>query len=127
MKDGYKYKGTIKIINLDKDLKKGLVKAFFDDEGSIRSDSHTMRFHQDNKELLENIRLLLKDLGVKSHEVKSHIKKDKPRYYFNINGFREYYTFYHSISCTSSKKKKEFELLIDKVKNSKQFKKKYAL
>lgn len=125
--EGKNKKITQQIINSNNDFKKGLIRAFFDDEGSIRSDSHTIRFHQDNKELLEKIRLLLKDLGIKAHKVKSYIKKDKSRYYFNINGFREYYTFYHSIGCTSSKKKKEFELLINKVKNSKQFKKKYSL
>ena len=71
--------------------------------------------------------ILLKSLGIEPQKVRSYKKKNKLRYYFNITGFREYYRFYHSIGCTSSKKKKEFELLINKVKNSKQFKKKYAL
>lgn len=125
--EGKNKKITHQIINLNRDFKKGLIRAFFDDEGSIRADSHMVRFHQDNKELLEKIRLLLKDLGIKPHEIKSYIKRNKSRYYFNICGFKEYYRFYHLIGCTSSKKKKEFELLINKVRDSKYFKKKYAL
>ncbi len=125
--EGKNKKITQQIINSNNDFKKGLIRAFFDDEGSVRSDSHTVRFHQDNKELLEQIRLLLINLEIKPHKIKSYIKRDKLRYYFNINGFREYYRFYHSIGCTSSKKRNEFELLINKVRNSKQFKKKYSL
>jgi hypothetical protein len=125
--EGKNKKITPQIINLDKEFKKGLIRAFFDDEGSVRSDSHTVRFHQDNKKLLKQMIILLKSLGIEPQKVRSYKKKNKLRYYFNITGFREYYRFYHSIGCTSSKKKKEFELLINKVKNSKQFKKKYAL
>lgn len=124
---GKNKKITNQIKNSNLEFKRGLVRAFFDDEGSVRADNHTVRFHQDNKELLERIRLLIKDIGINSHEIKSYLKRNKPRYYFNINGFKEYYQFYHLIGCTSSKKKKEFESLINKVKNSRYFKKKYAL
>ena len=115
----------INIFNLD--FKKGLIRAFFDSEGSVRCDSHTVRFHQDNKELLEDIRLMLMELGINPHEIKSYVKRNKLRYYFNVNGFKEYYKFYHNIGCTSSRKAREFELLISTVQNSKYFKKKFAL
>lgn len=118
---------TRQIFSANFDFKKGLVRAFFDDEGSIRADNHTVRFHQDNKELLEAMRLLIKEFGIGSHEIKTYIKRDKPRYYFNINGFREYHTFYNKIGCTTPKKNLQFKLLINQVGNSKYFKKKYAL
>ena len=38
------------------DFKKGLIRSFSDDEGSVNSNSHTVRLHQDNKELLEGIK-----------------------------------------------------------------------
>jgi len=118
---------TSKIKKFDKDFKKGLIKAFFDDEGSVRSDNYTIRFHQDNKELLEQIRNLIKEFNINSHNLKFYIKQKKLHYYFNINGFKEYASFYRQIGCTSSKKASELEELINKVQNSKYFKKKYAL
>ena len=125
--EGKVKKITPRIINCNLQFKKGLIRAFFDDEGSVRYDSHTVRFHQDNKKLLKGIRLILQDLGINSHEIKSYTKRNKLRHYFNVTGFKEYYVFYNRIGCTSSKKAKEFELLISTVQNSKYFKKKFAL
>ena len=116
---------TEQIKNSNVQFKIGLLRAFFDDEGSVRCDSHTVRFHQDNKELLEDIRFLLKEFEINPNEIKSYLKRNKIRHYFNINGFKEYHLFYNSIGCTSSKKKEQFELLINKVKNSRFFRKKY--
>ena len=125
--EGKSKKITSEIMDFNLEFKKGLIRAFFDDEGSVRSDNHTIRFHQDNKELLEQIRCLIIELGINPHNIKSYIKRDKQRYYFNINGFREYVKFSKIIGCTSTNKKEELEQLIKKVKNSKQFKKKFAL
>src|SRR3989338_5321669 len=118
---------TSEIKNFDTDFKKGLIRAFFDSEGSVRSDCRTMRFYQDNRELLEEIRLMLEELGITSHEIRYYVKRSKLRHYFNITGFKHYYNYYHIIGCTSSRKAKEFELLITQVQNSKYFKKKFAL
>jgi len=125
--EGKSKKITPEIWNFNLEFKKGLIRAFFDDEGSVRSDNHTLRFHQDNRELLEQIRILIVELGVKPHSIKVYIKRNKQRHYFNINGFREYALFSQIIGCTSSSKKEELDLLINKVKNSKYFKKKFAL
>lgn len=125
--EGKNKKITNQIFNTNLDFKKGLVRAFFDDEGSVRADNRTVRFHQDNKELLYQMRLLIHEFGISTHTIKYYVKRDKPRHYFNINGFREYYNFYHKIGCISSKKNQQFQLLINQVQNSKYFKKKYAL
>jgi len=118
---------TNQIKNSNMQFKIGLLRAFFDDEGSINSSSHTLRIVQDNIEILQDLRLLLFELNINSNEVKYYIKRNKPRYYFNVTGFRNYYYFDEKISCTSSKKKKEFGLLINKVENSRSFKKKFAI
>ena len=118
---------TPEIWGFDLDFKIGLIRAFFDDEGSVRSDNYTLRFHQDNLELLDQIRTLIVELNINPHKIKFYIKRNKRRYYFNINGFREYALFSQIIGCTSTKKKDELDTLINKVKNSKQFKKKFAL
>ena len=86
-----------------------------------------MRFHQDDKELLKQIRNIIIELDIMPHKIKLYIKSDKPRYYFNINGFREYFLFSKIIGCASTCKKKELNSLIKKVKNSKYFKNKYSL
>ncbi len=110
---------TDKIKGFNLDFKKGLIRAFFDDEGSVNSDNYSIRFHQDRKDILEDLINMLKELNIKSNPVRSYNKKDKLRYYFNITGFREYSQFYESIGCTSSRKKNEFILLINKVKDNK--------
>ena len=125
--EGKNKKITEEIKNSNKNFKIGMVRAFFDDECSINSKNHTLRLHQDKKYILEDIRAILKEFDVDSHVVRSYSKREKLRYYFNINGFRNYYLFFKIIGCTSPKKKREFRLLINKVKNSKQFKKKYSL
>lgn len=122
---GKKKQITEQIKNSNRQFKIGLLRAFFDDEGSIISSSHTMKIHQDNKSILEGIIYLLSDFDIKSNPIRFYIKRTKKRHYFNITGFREYDTFNRIIGCTSSKKKEQFELLINKVKNSKYFRNKY--
>lgn len=107
----------IKGLNLN--FKQGLIRAFFDDEGSVNSKNYTVRFHQDRKDILEDFITFIKELGIKSNPVRSYNKNNKIRYYFNITSFNEYSKFYRLIGCTSSKKKKEFILLINKVKKDK--------
>lgn len=118
---------TKEIMNASKDFKKGLIRAFFDDESSVRAESYTVRLYQDRKDILEDLKEMIRKFNVESNLTKGYDKRGKQRYYFNITGFRNYYHFYHNIGCTSPKKKREFEILINKVKNSKQFKKKYSL
>ncbi|MAH03717.1 hypothetical protein CMI39_02940 [Candidatus Pacearchaeota archaeon] len=118
---------TDQIKKSNKNFKIGFVRAFFDDEGSIRADNYTIRLHQDNKDMLKDFRDILKELNINSNLIRTYIKREKSRYYFNITGFKEYYRFNELIGCTSPKKKKELELLINKVKKSKYFKKKYSL
>ena len=123
--DGKNKHITEEIKNFNNSFKIGFLRAFFDDEGSVNSSSYTIRFHQDNKILLEEIRSLLLELNIKSNPVRTYIKRNKERHYFNITGFKEYDTFNRIIGCTSSKKKEQFKLLINKVQNSKYFRNKY--
>ncbi len=122
---GKKKKITEQIKNADKEFKIGLIRAFFDDEASIQANSHTIRFFQDNKEILEGIKFLLSEFNIRTNPIRFYIKKNKKRYHFNVTGFKEYDTFNRIIGCTSSKKKQQFELLINKVKNSKYFRNRY--
>ena len=122
--EGKKKKITKKIMDSNKEFKIGLVRAFFDDEGSISSKSYTLRLHQDNPLILNSIKNILNELGIKSNILRSSFRREKFRYYFNITGYDGYAKFYKFIGCTSPKKNKEFVLLIKKVKNSVKFKNK---
>ena len=122
---GKEKKITEQIKNANKEFKIGLLRAFFDDEGSINSSSYTMRIFQDNKRILEGIKYLLSEFDIRTNPIRYYIKKNKKRHYFNVTGFGEYDAFNRLIGCTSSKKKEQFELLINKVKNSKYFRNKY--
>lgn len=122
---GKKKKITEQIKNANKEFKIGLLRAFFDDEGSINSSSHTMRIFQDNKSILKGIKYLLSEFDIRTNPIRYYIRKNKKRHYFNVTGFGEYEAFNRLIGCTSSKKKEQFELLINKVKNSKYFRNKY--
>jgi len=125
--EGKDKKITPEIKKLNTEFKKGLIRAFFDDEASVNAKSHTIRFHQDNKIMLEDIRNLIREFSINSQTIRSYLKREKLRYYFNITGFKEYYAFFHKIGCASPKKRKEFLLLINTVSNSRSFKKKYSL
>ena len=125
--DGRNKKITRQILGSNLEFKKGLIRAFFDDEGSIRSEDHLAKLHQDNEQLLKQIKQMISEFGIETNPLRDYYKKNKIRYALSISGYKNYYKFYHFIGCTSSKKRKEFELLIDKVKNSKHFKKKFSL
>jgi len=122
--DGKKKQITSQIKKAPSDFKKGLIRAFFDDEGSIRSQDHLMKFHQDNKQMLKDLKLILQELGINTNPIRTYIKGNKERCYFSLTGFNEYCRFHYLIGCTSSKKRIEFELLIKKVTNSRKMKNK---
>ena len=103
------------------EFKMGLIRAFYDDESSISAKSHTIRVHQDNPDILEDIRKLLLSLCIVPGEIHYYLKRGKKRHYFNINGYYNFYKFQKLINFTSSKKRNELDKLINNLKNSKYF------
>ncbi len=116
---------TPQIKNAPDDFKKWFIRAFFDDEGSISSNEHMARFHQDNKVMLNDLRHMLEQFGIHTNEVKGYFKRDKVRYYFSMTGFNAYCRYYYLIGCTSTKKRQGFQSLVEKVIKSKKFKNKF--
>ena len=107
---------TNQIKNSNLDLKKGLIRSFFDSDGGINYDNRGIRFFQDDLEILKQLKLIIEEFNIDTCKIRGYIKKDKLRHYFGIYGFKNYYRFYEIIGCTSSNKVKKFELLINKVK-----------
>lgn len=97
------------------EFKIGLIRAFFDDEGHMDK-LRGPRFHQDNKNILIKIKELLNELGITSYPIRFYMRKNKPRYFFNINHKNNYSKYYYVIGCTSDKKQKALYDLINKTK-----------
>ena len=102
---------TEEIKDLNKDFKSGLIRAFFDDDGSINAESYMMRGYQDDKQLLVDIKILLTDLGIKSNRICFYMKKGKARHCFSITKRKNFLIYNNSIGFTSIKKQKRLELL----------------
>lgn len=118
---------TKQILDSVEEFKIGLIASFFDDEGSVQADHHLVRFYQNSKKILDQIRLMLKEIKIGSNPIRHYYKTGKKRHYFSITGYKNYYLFYKLVGCTSSNKRREFETLIGKVRNSKRFKSKFAI
>lgn len=103
-------------------FKRSLLRAFFDDESYVGVGSQQIRLPQDNNQILEDIRDLLREFDIMSNPIHFYIKGNKKRYYFNITHIKNYYQFYCKIGFTSSYKMKELEKLIGNVRRSKKYK-----
>ncbi len=102
---------TEQIKNFNKDFKADLIKAFFDDDGSINAESYTMRGFQNDKQLLLDIKNLLTDLGIESNRICFYMKNGKIRHSFNITKRKNFLIYYNSIGFTSIKKQQRLKLL----------------
>ncbi len=108
---GRNKKITNKIVGADKEFKKGLIKAFYDDEGSVDKRGGYIRLFQDRKDILEEFRSLLLQFGIEPGQIKSYVKRNKERYYFGIHRKSNFIRFQKEIGFTSSKKKDRLGVL----------------
>ena len=110
---------TLRIMNANKNFKKGLVRAFYDDESSVGKKS--IRLFQDKKEILEAFRQLLEEFEISPSGIKVYIKRDKQRFYFDIFRKSNFLKFRKDIGFTSPFKSKKLDKLciIKNIKNSK--------
>ena len=90
------------IVNSPKDFKIGLLRAFYDDEGNAKKNG--LRLFQDRKNILKDMRSFLTGLGISPGEIKTYIKRDKDRYYFDIYRKSNLIKFRDIIGFTSSRK-----------------------
>ncbi len=100
---------TDRMINTPKEFKIGLVRAFYDDEGSVGRKN--IRLFQDRKDILEVFRGLLAEFGITSGEIKTYFKRDKERYYFDIFRKSNFLKFQNEIGFTSPLKSERLRKL----------------
>ena len=101
------------IFELNKDFKRGLIRAFFDDEGTVSIRGRHIRLFQDNKALLEVFRKLLLEFDVRAGPLKYYIKRNKKRHYFSIHAKNNFRKFYNEIGFVSTKKLMRLKELIE--------------
>lgn len=104
---GKEKKITSQISTANRDFKRGLIKAFYDDEGTVGEKS--IRLFQDKEDMLNMFRDMLKEFGIFAGEVKSYIKRDKKRFYFDIFKKSNFLKFREEIGFTSSKKNSKLQ------------------
>ena len=117
---GINKKITRTILKTNVEFKRGLIKAFYDDEGTVDKHSGYIRLFQDRKEILEKFSRLLKEFGISTSPIKAYIRRDKERYYFNIHRKSNFIKFQKEIGFTSKKKSERLKQLtiIKNYKNS---------
>ncbi|MDD3083449.1 MAG: LAGLIDADG family homing endonuclease [Candidatus ainarchaeum sp.] len=109
---GKNKKITNEIINCPKEFKKGFVRAFYDDECTIGDKS--IRVFQDQYEILKEIKNMLIEFEILSQPIKTTIKKNKERFYFDIFRKSNLKLFYSNIGLISSQKKKKLKKIVNK-------------
>ena len=96
---------TENILNSNKEFKRKLIRAFYDDEGSVGKNNGNIRLYQDNKKVLLKFQVLLMEFNIKTSSIKTYIKRGKERYYFSINGKDNFIKFRKEIGFTSTNKR----------------------
>ncbi len=99
----------------------GLVRAFFDDEGGVSYSSHNIRVFQDNIKILKDLKRLLREIDIDTNEIRSYVKRNKKRFYFNITRYENLKKFEEIIGFTSTKKALSLKRLVERIGSSKTF------
>ncbi|MBI2173234.1 MAG: hypothetical protein HYT73_03445 [Candidatus Aenigmarchaeota archaeon] len=100
------------VFDLSLEFKSGLIRAIYDDESSVDIKSRHIRLYQDNPDILESIRKLLSNFGIKAAPIRKYIKRNKNRFYFGIYGYENFIKFQKHINFTSSEKRQKLSSLI---------------
>ncbi|MFA6452773.1 MAG: LAGLIDADG family homing endonuclease [Candidatus Pacearchaeota archaeon] len=101
---------NLQILNTNKEFKKGLIRAFYDDESSVGTKS--IRLFQDRQEFLETFRKLLLEFDISSGEVKRYKKRNKDRFYFDIFRKSNFLKFQKEIGFTSPLKAERLKKIV---------------
>jgi hypothetical protein len=107
------------VFGLSKEFKARLIRAFYDDESTVCTESRHIRVFQDNKKVLKDIQKLLIEFDIPTSKIKWYIKGKKRRYYFDINGYFIFLKFKKEIGFSSRNKSNDLNKLIRKLESSK--------
>jgi hypothetical protein len=102
---------TETILNSNKEFKRGLIRAFYDDEASVGLKS-SIRLFQNGRETLESFRVILGEFGIEASDVKSYIKTRKKRHYMDLHRKSNFVKFNKEIGFTSETKKERLRKIM---------------
>lgn len=116
---GFDKKFTLEILNSNLDFKKGLIRAFYDDESAVGIKN--IRLFQDKLDILKSFRDILISINIIPSEIKTYTKRNKLRFYFDIFRKSNFFRFEKEIGFTSPKKLNKLKSLckIKKLGNAK--------
>ncbi|MEK6936627.1 MAG: LAGLIDADG family homing endonuclease [Nanoarchaeota archaeon] len=106
---GKKKKITEEIKKQNKKFKRGLLRAFYDDESNVGA--RRLRLFQDNKKILSFFRKSLLIFKIKAGNIKTYTKRNKKRHYFDIHRKSNFRKFKEHIGFISSKKARDLNRL----------------
>lgn len=109
------------ILNGPREFQISLIRAFFDDEGYVDL-YRSLRYHNDNLEVLNGLKQILKYLGIESKPIRTYIKNNKMRGFFNICSYHNLKKYSQIIDITSSKKKERLSELLNHIESGPKFK-----
>lgn len=82
-----------------------MVRAFFDSEGSAYNYRNMVRVFQDDKLILNELKDILLEFGIKSNKTWYYMKRGKKRYVFDISNKENFDKFHNLIGFISDSKK----------------------
>lgn len=100
---------TARIMGTNKEFKRGFIRAFYDDECTVGRTN--IRVFQDKKDILEGFKVLLMEFDITTGNIKTYIKRNKERYYFDIHRKSNFLKFQREIGFTSPKKSERLNRL----------------
>ncbi len=103
---------TEKILCTPATFKAGLLRAFFDDEGTCHQRS--IRLFQSNDDILLKIKKMLLSFGICSNKISSYVRNNRLHYYFDITHRNNLICYHKNIGFTSPNKKSILNLYVNK-------------
>jgi intein/homing endonuclease len=105
------------IKKLDNEQKIVFLRALFDDEGCVSIKKYQIIIEMANKTLIENIKSLLLDMGIRSGKISKVVEIDyKNRYRISISGKGNLELFYRKINFINRDKRNKLYILLNSYK-----------
>jgi transcriptional regulator with XRE-family HTH domain len=91
------------------------LQSLYDDDGYLYPQKNMIVISQKRKELLKDIRKVVKNIGVRPNQVLIHKAKNRTlMYYFSITGKENILSFYKKVNFIHPLKKRKLQILVNK-------------
>lgn len=101
------------ILNSNVHSKSLFLRALFDDESSVSVSAYCIHIKMTGKNLVNNIKKLLKELGIKSGKIAKTNDKWRPRYILRLSGKQNLIAFRDLIGFAHPEKREKLNMMIN--------------